>query len=82
MATSSSGGHVDVILADVDTARLTVDSVAMYPKSGFPAQRVYGSHGSNALQLATCGGVFDLRSGSYLPNIVVHTSLTAVLPPA
>jgi hypothetical protein len=52
----------------------------MYPKSAFPAQRVYGSHGSSALQLVTCGGDFDHRSGSYLSNIVVYTSLSALLP--
>jgi hypothetical protein len=46
----------------------------------FPAQRVYGSHGSSALQLVTCGGVFDHQTGSYLSNIVVYTSLTAVVP--
>jgi len=82
LRTLSSGDQVDVVLADGDTARFTVNSVAMYSKSGFPAQRVYGSHGSSALQLVTCGGVFDPRSGSYLSNIVVYTSLTGVLHPA
>ena len=56
--------------------------VAMYSKPQFPAQRVYGSHGSSALQLVTCGGVFDHQTGSYLSNIVVYTSLTAVIPAA
>ena len=82
LRTLAPGDRVDVGLADGDTARFTVNSVAMYAKSGFPAQRVYGSHGSSALQLVTCGGVFDPTSGSYLSNIVVYTSLSAVLPPA
>jgi hypothetical protein len=54
--------------------------VTMYSKQQFPAQRVYGSHGASALQLVTCGGVFDHQTGSYLSNIVVYTSLTAVIP--
>jgi hypothetical protein len=82
LRTLAAGDLVDVDLADGVTAQFTVDSVAMYSKPQFPAQRVYGSHGSSALQLVTCGGVFDHQSGSYLSNIVVYTSLSAVIPPA
>lgn len=81
LRTLAAGDQVDVGLADGDTARFTVNTVSMFSKSGFPSQRVYGSHGSSALQLVTCGGVFDERSGGYLSNIVVYTSLSAVLPP-
>lgn len=77
----AAGDVVDVDLSDGVTARFTVDSVAMYSKLQFPAQRVYGSHGSSALQLVTCGGVFDHQTGSYLSNIVVYSSLSAVIPP-
>ncbi len=80
LRTLAAGDAVDVDLADGDTAQFTVDSVAMYSKLQFPAERVYGSHGSSALQLVTCGGVFDHQTGSYLSNIVVYTSLTAVIP--
>jgi hypothetical protein len=75
----ASGDRVDVTLADGVTARFAVDSVAMYPKWAFPSDRVYESHGSSALQLVTCGGTFDHQSGSYLSNVVVYTSLVAVL---
>jgi hypothetical protein len=81
LRTLASGDQVDVDLTDGVTAQFTVDSVAMYSKLAFPAQRVYGSHGSSALQLVTCGGVFDHQTGSYLSNIVVYTSLSAVIPP-
>jgi sortase (surface protein transpeptidase) len=77
LRTLASGDQVDVGLADGDTAQFTVNSVAMYSKLSFPAQRVYGSHGSSSLQLVTCGGVFDHQTGSYLSNIVVYTSLSA-----
>jgi sortase (surface protein transpeptidase) len=81
LRTLASGDQVDVDLTDGDTAQFTVDSVAEYSKVSFPAQRVYGSDGSSALQLVTCGGVFDHQTGSYLSNIVVYTSLSAVVPP-
>ncbi len=80
LRTLAAGDVVDVGLSDGVTAQFTVDSVAQYSKLAFPAQRVYGSHGSSALQLVTCGGVFDHQTGSYLSNIVVYTSLTAVVP--
>jgi hypothetical protein len=82
LRTLAAGDQVDVDLADGDTAHFTVNAVVQYPKDGFPAQRVYGSHGSSALQLVTCGGVFDHQTGSYLSNVVVFTSLTAVTPTA
>ena len=82
LRTLAAGDVVDVGLSDGVTAQFTVNSVAQYSKLSFPAQRVYGSHGSSALQLVTCGGVFDHQTGSYLSNIVVYTSLTAVVPAA
>jgi hypothetical protein len=78
----AAGDQVYVTLTDGDTAEFAVNSVAMYSKQQFPAQRVYASHGSSALQLVTCGGVFDHQTGSYLSNIVVYTSLVAVIPAA
>lgn len=81
LRTLAAGDRVDVDLADGDTAQFTVDSVEQFSKQAFPAQRVYGSHGSSAMQLVTCGGVFDHQTGSYLSNVVVFTTLTAVTPP-
>jgi sortase (surface protein transpeptidase) len=81
LQTLAAGDQVDVGLTDGDTAQFTVNAVAEYSKTSFPAQRVYGSDGASALQLVTCGGAFDRQTGSYLSNIVVYTSLSAVLPP-
>jgi hypothetical protein len=39
-------------------------------------------HGYGALQLVTCGGIFDRHTRSYLSNLVVYTSLVAVIPAA
>lgn len=80
LRTLAAGDPVYVSLADGETVQFAVNSVAMYSKQQFPAQRVYASHGSSALQLVTCGGVFDGQTGSYLSNIVVYSSLVAVIP--
>ncbi len=82
LRTLAAGDQIKVGLADGTTAQFTVDAVAMYSKLQFPAQRVYGSHGSSELQLVTCGGVFDHQTGSYLSNIVVYSSLSSVIPAA
>ncbi len=79
-----AGDRVDVRLADGVVAHFAVNSVAMYLKEDFPAREVYGSHGYPALQLVTCGGVFDTQTGHYLSNVVVYTTLvstTAVAAP-
>jgi Sortase domain len=80
LRTLAAGDQVDVGLADGTTAQFTVNSIVQYSKQQFPAPQVYSSHGSSALQLVTCGGVFDSQTGSYLSNVVVYTSLTAVIP--
>jgi hypothetical protein len=80
LRTLAAGDRVYVTLADGLTPVFAVNSVAMYAKDQFPAQRVYGSHGSSSLQLVTCGGVFDHQTGSYLSNVVVYSSLIAVIP--
>jgi hypothetical protein len=54
-----AGDQVDVTLVDGVTTHFKVTSVAMYLKQSFPDQQVYGPHGYSALQLVTCGGVFD-----------------------
>jgi sortase (surface protein transpeptidase) len=50
----------------------------MYPKSGFPTERVYGPTPDAELHLITCGGVFDQATGSYLSNVVVYASQVSV----
>ncbi len=68
--------------SDGRTARFAVTKVETYPKTEFPAQEVYGSHGHSALQLVTCGGEFDHETRSYRSNIVAYTSLTEIDPAA
>jgi hypothetical protein len=80
LRTLVAGDQVDVESADGITSVFDVTSVAVYPKQAFPDQQVYGSHGYSALQLVTCGGVFDRQTGHYLSNVVVYTSLAEVTP--
>jgi sortase (surface protein transpeptidase) len=77
-----AGNVIDVTLADGVTAQFKVTTVVTYLKANFPDQAVYTSDGHSALQLVTCGGTFDTTTGHYLSNIVVYTSLVALIPPA
>lgn len=73
------GNRVDVSLTNGDVASFAVTKVATYPNSRFPARQVYTSHGHSALQLVTCGGRYDKRTG-YQANVVIYTALTTSTP--
>jgi sortase (surface protein transpeptidase) len=75
-----AGDKVDVRLANAVVAHFVVKTIATYPKKQFPAQQVYASHGYSALQLVTCGGAFDTRTGHYLSNVVAYTTLVSTTP--
>ncbi len=76
----TKGDDVEVTLADGAITRFVITDVATFSKDAFPAERVYGSHGSSALQLVTCGGAFDRVARSYLSNVVAFTSLVSITP--
>jgi sortase (surface protein transpeptidase) len=77
LRTLQPGNQINVNLADGVVATFEVTSVAMYQKTQFPDQQVYGSDGSSELQLVTCGGTFDPQTGHYLSNIVVYSSFVS-----
>jgi LPXTG-site transpeptidase (sortase) family protein len=81
LRTLKAGDKVDVSLANGVIAHFVVKTVETYPKDQFPAQLVYTSHGYSALQLVTCGGTFNTRTGHYESNIVAYTTLTSTTPP-
>jgi hypothetical protein len=77
-----AGDSLDLTLADGTHARFVVTEVVQYLKTAFPDRYVYGRHGSRrALQLVTCGGVFDHATGHYLSNIVIFSRLASVSVP-
>jgi hypothetical protein len=77
LRTLQPGNQIEVNLADGVIATFKVTSVVEYQKTAFPDQLVYGSNGSSALQLVTCGGAFDSQTGHYLSNIVVYSSFVS-----
>ena len=66
-----AGDTIEVVRGGA-TLRFTVVSTAWYPKSSFPADRVYGPTPDRQLRLITCGGVFDRTLRSYRDNLVVY----------
>ncbi|PPA57877.1 class F sortase [Micromonospora chalcea] len=72
-----AGDTIAVTRQDGRSATFTVREVGSYPKTAFPAARVYGPSAVPALRVVTCGGVFDRTAGSYLNNIVVYAPMTS-----
>jgi sortase (surface protein transpeptidase) len=75
------GDTVSVSRSDGSVATFTVDDVAEYPKTAFPAAKVYGPIDHAGLRLITCGGDFDHERRSYRANIVVYATLARADPP-
>jgi sortase (surface protein transpeptidase) len=69
------GSRVFVTLYNGRRLEFAVIGVRMFSKTNFPSKLVYGYRPYPALQLVTCGGVFDANTGHYLSNIVVFTAL-------
>jgi hypothetical protein len=68
-----AGNSITVKLADGAIAHFVVMRVVQYSKTAFPDRLVFGSHGTQSLQLVTCGGTFDHATGHYESNIVVFS---------
>lgn len=74
------GNVIDVTRADGVTAIFKVTGVREYPKTEFPAPKIYGRTDYAALRLITCGGTFDSATGHYLSSTVVFASLSGYRP--
>jgi len=72
-----AGDRINVVLADGAVTIFAVTQVVEYSKTAFPDQLVYGSHGTQSLQLVTCGGTFDHATGHYESNVVVYSQLVS-----
>jgi hypothetical protein len=68
------GAKIFVRLHSGRTAIFETYSVALFRKSRFPTQRVFGYTSWPTLRLITCGGLFDPDTGHYLGNIVAFAS--------
>jgi len=69
------GDRVIVTLADHRRLTFAVIGVRMFQKTTFPDKLVYGFRPYPAMQIVTCGGIFDSATGHYLSNIVVFTAM-------
>lgn len=72
------GDPVLVRRADGTTARFVVERLAKYPKSRFPAAKVYTATARPELRLVTCTGNF--AHGHYLDNLVVFANQAVSTP--
>jgi hypothetical protein len=77
IVTMKVGQLVKVVLADKQTLTFKVIGLRQYSKGKFPNELVYGPSLFSALDLVTCGGVFDPVTHHYLSNIVVFTALSS-----
>jgi sortase (surface protein transpeptidase) len=76
-----AGDTITAKLADGVITHFVVVKVVEYSKTAFPDQLVYGSHGTRSMQLVTCGGTFDHKTGHYESNIVVFSRLVSSSSP-
>ena len=69
------GATIEIVRADRRTAVFTVYAVAVYNKTNFPDDKVYGPSARPELRVITCGGAYNKKTG-YQDNVVVFASMT------
>ncbi|MER7012629.1 class F sortase [Saccharopolyspora sp. NPDC000359] len=74
------GDEVLIGRQDGQVARFVVHRMAQEPKTGFPADEVYGDTADPQLRLITCGGSFDATARSYRDNIIAFATFTGTVP--
>ena len=71
------GKLIEVRREDRRTATFLVDSVERFPKTSFPADRVFHTaDGKPRLALVTCGGTWIGGEIGYADNVIVFSTLT------
>jgi hypothetical protein len=68
------GDLIRIVRSDGTTVRFRVQRLERWPKSDFPARRVYGPTTGAVLRLVTCSGNFDSSTGHYVDNTIVYAS--------
>jgi sortase (surface protein transpeptidase) len=72
------GDLIRITRADGSVARFRVEGLERWPKSEFPASRVFRRTGASALRLVTCSGAFDKSTGHYVDNTIVYAARVPV----
>jgi hypothetical protein len=70
------GRLIEVTRKDRRVATFTVESVESYPKTAFPADRIFASSDVPRLALVTCGGNWVGGETGYADNVIVFARLT------
>ncbi len=69
------GNLIEVNREDHGLATFMVESVETFPKTSFPADRVFDSTGRARLVLVTCGGTWIGGDIGYSDNVIVFATL-------
>lgn len=69
-----AGARIEVTRRDRVTAAFTVDSIERYPKTAFPANKVFAPTPRPRLALVTCGGAWLGGSVGYADNVIVFAT--------
>jgi hypothetical protein len=72
----TAGKLIEVTRRDHRTATFTVESVESFPKTSFPADRVFTNGDASRLVLVTCGGKWIGGPLGYADNVIVFAHLT------
>jgi Sortase domain len=75
LSTLVPGDEVFVEQEGGNRLRFVVESLETFSKAEFPGQRVYVADDAIRLNLVTCGGAFDEKTGHYVDNIVAFARL-------
>jgi hypothetical protein len=70
-----AGKIIEVIRKDRKVATFTVESVETFPKTSFPADRVFAESDTPRLVLVTCGGTWLGGPIGYADNVIVFARL-------
>lgn len=71
-----AGKLIEVSRRDHRVATFSVESVESYPKTSFPADRVFTAGNDSRLVLVTCGGRWIGGETGYADNVIVFAHLT------
>lgn len=81
LETLARGDRIQVGTNNGSVEVFEVTRVATYPNEEFPARQVYaGSPDAPALNLVTCGGVYDRDRGGWQSNVVVFAAHVSTAP--
>jgi hypothetical protein len=77
LAQLTAGATIEVRRSDWRTVTFTVDSLEMYPKTKFPADKVFEEADRPRLALVTCGGDWIGGDIGYADNLIVMATLAS-----